>query len=176
MLFIPAYLAVVCTSHMEDTPTLMAATRPAVPNVGTPEYARWSKESSIAFDGGTLTAAYGNLIQTLDMDAIGFSCSAATKQVSVTSSAPVLTIGQPPISRKTYTYTKKQFNKKNAGSAAAGEPVRIVTSVGEYTARLTGSIESLATFLCTNSAAIYDAFDVYSPRGAAYGPFTPSSI
>lgn len=175
MLFIPAYLAVVCTSHMEDTPTLMFATRPTVPTVGTPEYERWSKESAIAFDGGTLTAAYGNLIQTLSLDSIGFSCNTPTKQVSVTSSAPVLTIGQPAGTRKAYTYTKKQFNKKNAGGAAAGEPVRIVTSVGEYTARLTGSMEALATFLCNNSAAIYDAFDVYSPRGAAYGPFTPTS-
>jgi len=160
---------------MEDTPTVRFVTRPTVPTVGTPEYDRWTKESAIAFDGGTLTAAYGNLIQTLSLDTIGFNCNAPTKQVSVTSATVVRTIGGPSSTRSGYTYTKKQFNKKNASSAAAGEPVRIVTSVGEYTARLTGSIEALATFLCANGAAIYDAFDVYSPRGAMYGPFTPSS-
>ena len=160
---------------MEDTPTLKFVTRPTPPSVGTPEYDRWTKESAIAFDGGTLTAAYGNLIQTLSLDTIGFNCNPATKQVSVSSTSVVRTIGQPAGTRKAYTYTKKQFNKKNSSLGAAGEPVRIVTSVGEYTARLTGSIEALATFLCANGAAIYDAFDVYSPRGAMYGPFTPSS-
>ena len=86
------------------------------------------------------------------------------------------TIGGAITHRAGYQYTKKQFNKKNSSLAAAGYHVRIVTEVGEYTARLTGSMEALATFLCNNGAAIYDSIYVYSPRGAQYGPFNPTSV
>ena len=60
-------------------------------------------------------------------------------------------------------------------AAAAGQQVRVVTSVGEYTARLTGSVSALATYLCDNNNALYDAVYIYSPRGAEYGPFTPGA-
>ena len=171
----PGKLGRVGIQSMTQTPAPMFVTRPTPPAVGTPEYQRWSKETALAFPGGTLTASYGNLIQTVNLDTIGFQCNPPTKQVSVTSTSVTRTIGGPSSTRAAYSYTKKQYNKKNSGTAAAGEPVRVVTSVGEYTARLTGSMSALADFLCANGAAIYDGFDVYSPRGAQYGPFTPSS-
>lgn len=161
---------------MTQTPAPKFVTRPDPPAVGTPEYSRWSKETALAFPGGTLTAAYGNLVQTVNLNSIGFQCNPPTKQVSVTSTSVTRTIGGASSTRSAYSFTKKQYNKKNAGSAAAGEPVRVVTSVGEYTARLTGSMSALADFLCANGAAIYDGFSVYSPAGAEYGPFVPSSI
>jgi len=157
---------------MTQTPTVRAGTPPAVPAINTPEYERWTKESSLAFPGGTLTAAYGNLIQTLDVNMIGFSCNVSTKNVSVKETTVTRTIGGASSVRKAYNYTKKQFNKKNSSLAAAGYQVRIRTGIGEYTARLTGSMEDLATYLCSNAAAIYDSVYVYSPRGAEYGPFT----
>ena len=160
---------------MTQTPAPRFVTRPTPPSVGTPEYQRWSKESALAFPGGTLTSAYGNLIQTVNLDTIGFQCNPPTKQVSVTSSSVTRTIGGASTTRSAYSFTKKQYSKKNSSSAAAGQPVRVVTSVGEYTARLTGSMSALADFLCANGAAIYDGFSVYSPAGAEYGPFTPSA-
>ena len=160
---------------MTQTPAPRFVTRPTPPNVGTPEYSRWSKEAALAFPGGTLTAAYGNLIQTVSLDSIGFQCNPPTKQVSVTSTSVTRTIGGPSTTRSAYSFTKKQWAKKNSSLAAAGEPVRVVTSVGEYTARLTGSMSALADFLCANGSAIYDGFSVYSPAGAQYGPFTPSA-
>jgi len=153
----------------------MFVTRPTPPAINTPEYERWTKESAVSFDGGTLTSSYGNLIQTLALGSIGFNCNPSTKSVSVPAATVTRTIGGASTQRASYQYTKKQFNKKNSSLAAAGYPVRIVTSVGEYTARLTGSMEALATFLCANRAAIYDSIYVYSPRGAEYGPFTPTS-
>jgi len=168
-------MTVVITSAMTQTPAPRFVTRPSVPSVGTPEYQRWSKETALAFPGGTLTSSYGNLIQTVAIDSIGFQCNPPTKQVSVTSASVTRTIGGATSTRSAYSYTKKQYNKKNAGNAAAGLPVRVVTSVGEYTARLTGSMSALADFLCANGAAIYDGFSVYSPAGAEYGPFTPTA-
>ena len=160
---------------MTQTPVPRFETRPSVPSVGTPEYQRWSKETALSYPGGALTSTYGNLIQTVALSSIGFQCNPPTKQVSVTSTSVTRTIGGPSSTRSAYSFTKKQYNKKNSGNAAAGQPVRIVTSVGEYTARLTGSMAALAEFLCANKAAIYDGFSVYSPAGAEYGPFAPSN-
>jgi hypothetical protein len=160
---------------MTATPTPMFVQRPDPPAINTDEYTRWSKERSIAFNGGTLTAAYGNLIQTFSLDTIGFSCNPPTKNVTVRETTVTRVIGGASSPRTAYQYTKKQFNKKNSSLSAAGYPVRVVTSVGEYTARLTGSMEALATFMCDNGAALYDSVYIYSPRGAEYGPFTPTS-
>jgi len=160
---------------MTATPTPMFVTRPNPPAINTDEYTRWSKERAISFDGGTLTATYGNLIQTFSLDEIGFSCNPPTKSVTVPATTVTRVIGGASTQRASYQYTKKQFNKKNSSLAAAGQPVRIITAVGEYTARLTGSMEALATFMCANGAALYDAVYIYSPRGAEYGPFTPTS-
>ena len=158
---------------MTATPSPMFVTRPTPPAINTPEYERWTKESAVSYAGGTLTAAYGNLVQTLSLSSIGFDCNLPTKSVSVPPATVTRTIGGASTQRAGYQYTKKQFNKKNSSLAAAGYPVRIVTEVGEYTARLTGSMEALATFLCNNGAAIYDSVYVYSPRGADYGTFNP---
>lgn len=161
---------------MTQTPSPRIAVRPNVPAAGTPEHARWRKEMSLSYAGGNLTAAYGNLIQTINFAAIPFSCgSVDTVTVSVGTASPVLTIGQPPTSRRAYTYTKKKYHKKNSSLAAAGEQVRVVTDVGEYTARLTGTMEALATYFCNNSAQLYGDVTVYSPSGAAYS-FTPTIV
>lgn len=160
---------------MTDTPMPRFVVRPTVPAVGSPGYNYWAKEQTIAYPGGTLTSAYGNLIQTIAIGSLNTQCAPPTKAVSVTSTSVTRQIGGPSSTRKAYTYTKKQYRKKNGGNAAAGEVVRVVTSVGEYDARLTGSMQALADYLCTNRSAIYDGFTVYSPSGAAYGPFTAAA-
>ena len=161
---------------MTATPAPRFVTRPTPPAINTPEYDRWTKESSLSFPGGTITAAYGNLIQTLSIDTIGFNCNPTTVNVSVPPATVTRTIGGATSQRAGYSYVKKQFNKKNSSSAAAGYPIRIRTAVGDYTARLTGSMEAFATYLCNNGPAIYDSIYVYSPRGAEYGPFNPTSV
>jgi hypothetical protein len=153
----------------------MFAQRPNPPAINTPEFDQWTKERAISFAGGTLTAAYGNLIQTFSLDAIPSNCNPPTKSVSVPPATVTRVIGGGSTQRAGYQYTKKQFNKKNSSAGAAGYPIRIVTSVGEYSARLTGSMDAFATFLCNNGAALYDSIRVYSPRGADYGTFTPTS-
>ena len=159
---------------MTQTPTPRFATRPNVPNINTSEYDRWTKESSVSYNGGTLTAAYGNLIQTFNVAGIGFNCNPSTKNVSVPPATVTRTIGGATSQRAGYTYTKKQFNKKNSSLSAGGQAIRIVTGVGEYTARLTGSLEDLATFFCDNTGLIYDSVYFFSERGAQYGPFNPT--
>ena len=160
---------------MTQTPTPMFVTRPSPPIVSNPEYERWAKEAALTFPGGSLTSAYGNLIQTVALGSLTSVCNPPTKSVSVKSHSRTNTIGGTATNVAAHNYVKSQYPKKNSSGGAAGEPVRVVTSVGEYQARLTGSMQDLAEYLCANGAAIYDAFWVYSPSGAQYGPFTPSS-
>ena len=160
---------------MTQTPMPRFATRPDIPVVSNPQYQRWTKQASLTYEGGTLTSAYGNLIQTVALGSLNPICNPPTKAVSVKAHARTNTIGGTSTNVAAHNYTLSQYPKKNSSAGAAGEPVRVVTSVGEYEARLTGSMEALAKYLCDNGQAIYDPFWVYSPRGAQYGPFTPTS-
>ena len=154
-------------------PTLYFAQRPSVPNAGTDEYDRWKRSSTLNFPGGYVESAYGNLIQTFAMTNTD-SCSGTTVNVSRTSHQRVNTIGgtSKTIGAKTFSYTK--YPKRNSGGAAGGEVITISTSVGSYTARLGGDIQSFVSWLCGNGTSqLYDAIEFTSPRGAHYGPFGP---
>ena len=158
---------------MTQTPSVRFATRPDPPAAGSAEDARWAKEASFSYPGGYLTSAYGNLIQTMNIAGDLSACSVTDKTVTVGSHQAVLTIGQPAINVSAHTYTKKQYNKRNSSAAAAGVPVRVVTEVGEYQARMSGSIQSLVEFICRNTGLLYGPTYIYSAHGAEYGPFNP---
>lgn len=158
---------------MTQTPSLRFATRPTPPAAGTPEYERWSQESSFTYPGGYLTSAYGNLVQTLNLAGQATACTATDKTVTVGASVVQNKIGGATINRKAFTYTKKQYNKRNSSLAAAGERVKVVTDVGSYDARMSGSIQSLVQFLCANTGLLYGPVFIYSERGTEYGPFNP---
>lgn len=156
---------------MTQTPSPRFATRPTPPAPNTDEYARWSKEASLPYPGGSLTAAYGNLIQTMNVAGILDACTATDLNVSVSASNPVLTIGGGSIPRKAYTYTKKQYNKRNSSLAAGGDPITVITDIGQYQARMTGSIQSFVEFICRNTGLLYGPLYFASANGALYGPY-----
>lgn len=160
---------------MTQTPDLRFVQRPSPPNVSDPEYKRWAQEAALTYEGGSLTSAYGNLIQTVAVSSLTPVCNPPTKSVSVKAHTRINTIGGATSNVAAHNYVKSQYPKKNSSAGAAGEPVRVVTSVGQYEARLSGSMQDLATYLCANGSAIYDPFWVYSPSGAQYGPFNPTS-
>ena len=157
---------------MTQTPSLYFATRPTPPAINTPEYNVWSRDQSISFNGGTLTAAYGNLIQTFNLAGVTDACSSTSKSVTVKQHSRVNTIGGPSITVQSFQYTRQQFNKKNSGMAAAGEPIVIRTDIGEYTARLTGGVNAFAAWICANTGLLYGPVSFFSPNGAPYGPYT----
>jgi hypothetical protein len=150
-------------------------TRPNPPQAGTDEYSRWSKEATLNFPGGYLTSSYGNLVQTFGMTSTD-ACSGVIKNVSRKSYSRVNQIGgdAKTIAATTFSYTA--FPKRNAGNAAAGQAITVVTSVGSYTARLGGDLQSFVTWLCGNGTSqLYDNISFFSGRGAEYGPFAPIS-
>ena len=156
---------------MTQTPTLYFATRPDPPAINTPEYVAWSRKQSIAFTGGTLTATYGNLVQTLNISGLADVCATTSQSVSVPSHTRTNTIGGAATSVAGFQYTRQKINKKNSSLSAAGDPIVISTDIGTYQARLTGSISALHDWLCRNTGLLYSAITVYSPSGAAYGPY-----
>lgn len=160
---------------MTQTPTPKFATRPNPPTFPSVEYDQWTKDATLSYPGGGLTAAYGNLAQTLNMSGLGFQCNPLETLVTVNPTSVERVIGQPATARKGTSYSRKKFSKKNSSNAAGGQIVTIRTPVGDYTARLTGSMTRLVDFFCDNANLIFDEVWIYSPRGAAYGPLTPGA-
>ena len=154
-------------------PTLYFATRPNPPVAGTDEYDRWKRSATLNFPGGYVESSYGNLIQTFAMTNTD-ACSGTQVNVSRSGYSRTNTIGgaSKTVAPKTFTYNK--YPKRNSGGAAGGEVITITTSVGSYSARLGGDIQSFVQWLCGNGTSqLYDAIEFTSPRGAHYGPFAP---
>ena len=151
--------------------------RPTPPQPNTPDYDRWTKQQAISWEGGSITAAWGNIVQTWNLDTLNYMCQ-EKKTITVTKSSHqrVNTIGQPATNVSGTTYTQTVYPKKTSSLAAAGEVVRIVTDIGEYTARLTGPMELFAKFACDNVNAQFGSMTIYSPRGASYGPISAAGI
>ena len=159
---------------MEPTPRF--TTRPEVPAVNTDDYNRWKKESTLNFSGGYLTSAYGNLVQTFGMTGSG-ACSGVEQSISRRAHTRTNVIGGDAQNIGATSFTVTKYPKRNSTGAATGELITVTTSVGSYTARLGGDIQSFVAFLCSDngSGQLYDPIEFTSGRNAHYGPFGPST-
>ena len=147
--------------------------RPEPPEAGSEEDARWKKLTTIAYDGGYIRAAYGNLTQTWAVANKGRFCLASTEVDRAAYSVKrVLTIGTTEKTVNVPASKYKRWPRRNGSSAAAGEPFTFVTDIGSYTARVGGDIQSLLKVLCDNADQLYGTLWVYSDRGAEYGPIS----
>lgn len=158
---------------MTATPTPRFVGLPTPPQPNTPEYKRWAKEASLSFPGGSLTATYGNLVQTFSLAGMSAACTASPLNVSRKGHSRVNTIGGPTTSVAAASYTLKRYPSKRSGNAAAGQPIEIVTDIGSYTARLTGDIQDFVSYLCGNGSNFIGNFSFYSEHGTEFGPFGP---
>lgn len=160
---------------MTMTPTPRFATRPSVPAAGSPEDLQWRKNLTLAYPGGTITAARGNLEQTLNISGTTSSyCQAVTESISRTGHQRVNKIGGTATSVKATTYTVKKYPTGTTNQAAAGQAVEVLTGVGSYRARVTGSLQSLMAYLCSIENTVFDYVSVVSQHGTIYGPIGPA--
>ena len=146
--------------------------RPTPPDAGTEEDLRWRKEQSISWNGGSLTAAYGNIVQTWVMDE-----NSITKDTAI----PVDRAAYKAQRRNKYSDDAKEVNvpakvynrypRHNSSLAAAGEVYTIRTDVGEYTARVTGDVQDFIGFVLDNRSSLHGTIWIYSGSNAEYGPF-----
>ena len=145
--------------------------RPNPPVAGTAEYERWCKEASISWEGGYLKAAYGNIAQTWDVNKIipaeGKEVTSKRKQHDRYNQ-----IGGEKKVIAEKTFTVKRYPKVNSSPCAGGNPITIVTPVGQYTARLGGDIQTFVAWILSRDDEIYDNFSFFSTHGADYGPYT----
>jgi hypothetical protein len=161
---------------MESSPRFILPPRPQPPEAGTEEHERWCRDSSIVYENGSLTSAYGNWVQLwaageLPAATIGKDVSRASYTAKRTNK-----IGGTEKSVTVPASTYKKYPKQNSSSAAAGEVFTFVTDDGDFTARVTGDIQHVVKEIAANRSQQYITFTMYSNRGAQYGPFTPLVI
>ena len=158
------------------TPTPRFAVRPSVPAAGSPLDLQWRKSLTLAYPGGSITAARGNLEQTLSIgSAQSAYCQAATESISRSGHQRVSKIGGPAVSVKATTYSVKKYPTGTTNQAAAGQAVEVLTGAGSYTARVTGTMQALMAHLCSIENTVFDYITVVSQQGTIYGPIGPAT-
>lgn len=152
-------------------PALMFVQRPEPPDANTNEDYMWRKEAAITFEGGYITATYGNLAQTFDLGNTSAGCSSVDVTRASYTVIRTNTIGGESKSVSFPTTTYKRFPSVNASLAAGGEAFTFVTDIGEYTARIGGDVQTVVDWICSNRTALFGRLSIFTNRGAQYGPF-----
>ena len=162
---------------MEATPRFVLPPRPTPPDADSKEHERWCRMASVSYDGGSFTTAYGNLAQVWGAGEVDGVC-AGMETVNRASYSAKRTnkIGGDTKTINVPASTYKAYPKVNAGLAAGGREFTFVTAEGDFTARVTGDVQSLIAQLCKTKMQQYITFHVHTDRGAKYGPFTPLTI
>lgn len=161
---------------MDSSPRLVLPPRPQPPEAGTEEHERWCRDSSIVYEKGSLTSAYGNLAQLWAPGELPSAIIPTDVSRASYTAKRVNKIGGPEKSVTVPASTFKKYPKQNSSSAAAGEVFTFVTDDGDFTARVTGDIQHVVQEIAANRMQQYITFTMYSNRGAQYGPFTPFVI
>ena len=161
---------------MESTPRFILPPRPQPPAADSKEHERWARESTINYEGGSITSAYGNFVQLWgsgELPAAGIpknvdrKAYTAKRQNKIGGSTKEVKVGA-----KTY----KKYPSLRSSQSAGGEVVTFDTRDGIFTARMTGDIQSLIAEIAKDRMQQYMSFTLYSPNGARYGEFTPLTI
>ena len=152
------------------------AERPAVPDTDSDEDMMWRKEAAITYDGGYISATYGNLAQTFNLGQSLAACTSKTINRKAYTADRTNTIGGDSKKVTVGAGTYRKYNRKNGSLAAGGEPFTFVTDIGEYTARVGGDVQDCIKWICDNRSQMFGTLTVYSGRGAQYGPFAQTSI
>ena len=158
-------------SSMTATPFF--AEPPAPPEPGTADDLYWRKEFTLNYQGGSITAARGNILQTMNVDSASNFCDVPTINVTVKGHSRQNKIGGLSRQIDQHTYSVKQYPISRASSADGGQAITVVTPLGEYTARLSGSAADFSGYLCSNLNILYGATSFVTERGTQYGPFSP---
>ena len=129
-----------------------------------------ARKITINYEGGSLYMTHGAL-QSLFGDALeSLTSTAAETTVTVAKHNRTRVIGGPTIEVEGHSYTYMQWPTSESGFADGGQVVYLAWtgSEGEWTARVTGSLAALGTFLAENTS---NNVVFRSERGTNYGPF-----
>lgn len=158
---------------MEAAPRFVLPPRPSPPDAGTDEHDRWCRDLTITYDGGTLTSAYGNIVQTWAPGDLPNAIKPKEINRASYEAKRQNKIGGDIKTVKVPAGTYKKYPSMNGSQAAGGELFTFDTRDGIFSARVTGDIQALVAHIAGSRMQQFQEFTVYSGSGAIYGPFTP---
>ena len=129
-----------------------------------------SKEISIGFDGGSISANRG-LMQVLFGTTLTNPATGTTMTVAKPRHDRVRVIGGPVVSVEPSTTTFLKYPSGSSNGGAGGEPIRFLLGGKEWTARLTGSHYKFNEFLAAGNWNSTEPILWRSEKGKSYGPF-----
>lgn len=149
--------------------------RPAPPAVDSDEYKQWTKDLTIAYDGGYIEAAYGNLVQTLRFATIDGACADTPVAVVRKQHPRVNRIGEAAVQIAEARFTYNKYPRRNSAGAAGGALYTIHTDIGSYTARIGGDVQTFMAWACERKNEFYSATSIQTGSGAWYGPISSAT-
>jgi hypothetical protein len=129
-----------------------------------------ARETTINYDGGSLTMTIGNLKSLYGEDTNVFGADGQPKTVSVKGHSRVRVIGGATTTVAPFTREYIQWPTNDRSAAAGGTAIVMswTGSEGEWTARVAGPLWKLGTFLQSTSLK---SVWFYAKGGKGYGPF-----
>ena len=149
--------------------------RPNPPAVDTDEYKRWGESLTISYEGGYIEAAYGNLVQTIDVASLSGECQDTPVAITRKAHNRVNRIGDAPTPVAAASYVQNVYPKRNSSLAAGGDRYTVVTDRGTFTARVGGDVQDLMKWACSEKAGFYAPTTFATSHGAVYGPISSTS-
>lgn len=164
------------TLTTEATPRFVLPPRPTPPDEGTETHELWCRDQSVAYPGGTITTAYGNLVQVWAAGEIPPATVPTAINRKQYTAKRRLNYNDAAVDVNVPAKTYNKYPRHNSSLAAAGTVFTFATDDGDFTARVTGDIQDLIQWISENRMTQYVNFTVYSNRGASYGPFTKLNL
>ncbi len=131
------------------------------------------KEVTLNYTGGSITSTRGTLEAIFKADFLPSACQGETKQISRKEYPMVRVIGEASTNVPASVFSVTSYPKTPSSFASGGKPIMVSADGGWWTARQTGDIQALVSFLCSNLEALENVLVIQSPSGAKYGPYTP---
>ncbi len=135
--------------------------------------AECTKEVTVNYTGGSITSTRGTLEAIFEEEFLPSACQGVTREISRIAYPMVRVIGDAPTNVGATAFSVTSYPKTPSSFASGGKPIMVSADGGWWTARLTGDMESLVSFLCDNLESLSATLLVQSPSGAKYGPYTP---
>ena len=129
-----------------------------------------ARETTINYDGGSLTMTVGNLKDLYGTDTNVFGAVGKQMNVSVKSHSRTRVIGGPATNIAAYSKDYIQWPTNDRSPAAGGTAIMMTWtgSDGEWGARVSGPLWKLGEFLnSTSDKSVW----FYAKGGRGYGPF-----
>ena len=129
-----------------------------------------AKDITLRYTDGSLTMTRGNAKDLFGEDSAVLDPRREDVEASVKAHTRVRVIGEPSVNVAAHTRNYRQWAQSNANNAAAGSLIFMEWegSEGSWSARVTGSMAALGTFLNSNAPKLTG---FRTARGRKYGPF-----